>query len=81
MYYRKVLNLIINGIPSILPEVSYVSIMDEVLNLIINGIPSILEEMTLLQRVSGTVLNLIINGIPSILKRETKKFLKRRLKF
>ena len=37
-----VLNLIINGLPSKpMPEVSYVSIMDErVLNLIINGLPS-----------------------------------------
>ena len=65
LWYR-VLNLIINGIPSILSkeENMYISLI-EVLNLIINGIPSI-------QRCSKScydcfkVLNLIINGIPSI---------------
>ena len=64
--FSEVLNLIINGIPSIL----YLDIHNNpvyygVLNLIINGIPSILKnngnrfEMV-------KVLNLIINGIPSI---------------
>ena len=41
----EVLNLIINGIPSIqLSEVKIMKELDQVLNLIINGIPSILLE-------------------------------------
>ena len=63
----KVLNLIINGLPSIL------SIRDEavkeavVLNLIINGLPSIQGSQLQLHFYVQTVLNLIINGLPSIL--------------
>ena len=38
----KVLNLIINGIPSILNDLKWMEDEAEVLNLIINGIPSIL---------------------------------------
>ena len=62
-----VLNLIINGIPSILEQLVKLSKSLIVLNLIINGIPSILEN-NLGGRINGNnVLNLIINGIPSIL--------------
>ena len=39
--FRSVLNLIINGIPSILPQPDGSIKKDSVLNLIINGIPSI----------------------------------------
>ena len=62
-----VLNLVINGIPSIPHEVWF--ILDHyfnVLNLVINGIPSI----RLFYRKGSNkywVLNLVINGIPSIL--------------
>ena len=63
-----VLNLIINGIPSIHPIISSPSrTICIVLNLIINGIPSILLLDTIVQQVLLVVLNLIINGIPSIL--------------
>ena len=63
-----VLNLIINGIPSIQHTNLHLKIGNVVLNLIINGIPSILY-----YRKNGgyrqfKVLNLIINGIPSILE-------------
>ena len=65
----EVLNLIINGIPSILIYYKLSKYLIRVLNLIINGIPSILKsfpqgELSKLQE----VLNLIINGIPSIRK-------------
>ena len=63
----KVLNLIINGIPSILEDFGKVLTENlEVLNLIINGIPSIhyIQDKVVNRKI---VLNLIINGIPSIL--------------
>ena len=62
-----VLNLIINGIPSIQNEMATLKLfMANVLNLIINGIPSILELVLACLGVFHCVLNLIINGIPSI---------------
>ena len=63
----SVLNLVINGIPSIRFSQKYISCYLSVLNLVINGIPSIPE--TNFTKFSFTfVLNLVINGIPSILK-------------
>ena len=62
----KVLNLVINGIPSILIARSTASPLYEVvLNLVINGIPSILKQAVENLSISA-VLNLVINGIPSI---------------
>ena len=61
-----VLNLIINGIPSILREASGKEPLKVVLNLIINGIPSIQKTKIDKGSVDTKVLNLIINGIPSI---------------
>ena len=43
--YKGVLNLIINGIPSILHLAGFPAAVTLVLNLIINGIPSILVEI------------------------------------
>ena len=63
-----VLNLIINGLPSILNETVAKYYKDEVLNLIINGLPSILISLVIVA-LSFSVLNLIINGLPSILKK------------
>ena len=71
--YGLVLNLIINGIPSI-PE-SYSQVAEEVedvLNLIINGIPSI-PPGSIVRTGAFAVLNLIINGIPSIRNKEQLK--------
>ena len=64
----SVLNLIINGIPSILIIKNQVNFKNQVLNLIINGIPSILIIKNQVN-FKNQVLNLIINGIPSILAR------------
>ena len=64
----QVLNLIINGIPSIPYESLIREAGFQVLNLIINGIPSILDKENLAKPKEEAVLNLIINGIPSILK-------------
>ena len=62
-----VLNLIINGIPSIQEMVKDKSVsLNQVLNLIINGIPSILPSEEETKKIIEEVLNLIINGIPSI---------------
>ena len=66
MSYTQVLNLIINGIPSIPFNQSIIpSVPIEVLNLVINGIPSILgyDAYAVPEII---VLNLVINGIPSI---------------
>ena len=65
----SVLNLIINGIPSIHTGEGSSNVEDNepVLNLIINGIPSIQEYPLSIAGANGLVLNLIINGIPSIL--------------
>ena len=64
---KTVLNLIINGIPSILAK-ELIKFFDSVgvLNLIINGIPSIQKMAKLYIFNTTIVLNLIINGIPSI---------------
>ena len=64
----KVLNLIINGLPSIQKLGCWLSsgISISVLNLIINGLPSILENIDKVQPAEMKVLNLIINGLPSI---------------
>ena len=64
---KYVLNLIINGIPSIRTRKDYGKIEYGVLNLIINGIPSILYAERGEYENACKVLNLIINGIPSIL--------------
>ena len=62
------LNLIINGIPSIHQLPFFQVLQYLVLNLIINGIPSILGyDSKKEQEYKEIVLNLIINGIPSIL--------------
>ena len=61
----SVLNLIINGIPSIQKFKGGHWHDKTVLNLIINGIPSIQLNKIIDERLSN-VLNLIINGIPSI---------------
>ena len=63
---KEVLNLIINGIPSIRYSVAGSITPFSVLNLIINGIPSILKENMTYNSKIEQVLNLIINGIPSI---------------
>ena len=68
-----VLNLIINGIPSIPYKLSDISTEKaKILNLIINGIPSIHIKEFLIEESITLVLNLIINGIPSIPKEEIK---------
>ncbi len=66
---KKVLNLIINGLPSILELKLNIKVLRHlrVLNLIINGLPSILNDETLEGSFIRKVLNLIINGLPSIL--------------
>ena len=65
---QEVLNLIINGLPSIPYEIAMFESLDEfrVLNLIINGLPSILFIGIHFKRINRLVLNLIINGLPSI---------------
>ena len=64
-----VLNLIINGLPSILIIMSNGQVFDVcVLNLIINGLPSIQEYGSPVGN-GYFVLNLIINGLPSILNK------------
>ena len=61
-----VLNLIINGLPSILKiSLGTIKGRHQVLNLIINGLPSIPETMSF-EDYEALVLNLIINGLPSI---------------
>ena len=61
-----VLNLIINGLPSIqLLKVS-INMLLLVLNLIINGLPSIRVIINITNNNKLNVLNLIINGLPSI---------------
>ena len=68
VYKEKVLNLVINGLPSILKneqdsQEKYII----VLNLVINGLPSILQKQVINQYEYEEVLNLVINGLPSIL--------------
>ena len=64
----SVLNLIINGLPSILLQKSFAVGSGEasVLNLIINGLPSIPKDRVCRKIGTSSVLNLIINGLPSI---------------
>ena len=67
----KVLNLVINGLPSILRDASFemVTAPIVVLNLVINGLPSIplvLKDLYFCN-FCCFVLNLVINGLPSIL--------------
>ena len=64
--YTKVLNLIINGLPSIHLILVFLWRVCSVLNLIINGLPSI-QKIILNIFFKDFVLNLIINGLPSIL--------------
>ena len=49
----KVLNLVINGIPSIPSSDSSNRNICNVLNLVINGIPSILEALNELRKAAG----------------------------
>ena len=69
--YAKVLNLVINGWPSIL--ITFVWMMEistiQVLNLVINGWPSIRWKKRSVRNTIW-VLNLVINGWPSIHKHE-----------
>ena len=62
-----VLNLIINGLPSILQDSITLGRELKVLNLIINGLPSICSGLASDVVEKLQVLNLIINGLPSIL--------------
>ena len=65
--YSIVLNLVINGMPSIPTELSALYLAIGVLNLVINGMPSILWSYVLLPTYTTLqVLNLVINGMPSI---------------
>ena len=65
----KVLNLVINGLPSILLELpeDLKKQWSQVLNLVINGLPSILLDFKGNSSSDIDVLNLVINGLPSIL--------------
>ena len=64
---KFVLNLIINGLPSIQKAIIDNMQSTKVLNLIINGLPSILCKCAITITLSSfAVLNLIINGLPSI---------------
>ena len=65
VYCIFVLNLIINGLPSIHINKSIHKLLVIVLNLIINGLPSIRIETGVIAE-ACMVLNLIINGLPSI---------------
>ena len=65
-----VLNLIINGLPSILENQCNRYAKGLVLNLIINGLPSIQRRKWNEKNIWKQVLNLIINGLPSILEME-----------
>ena len=74
-HFLEVLNLIINGLPSIplFSSNSFPSLSSSVLNLIINGLPSIHLRARVKAITKIVVLNLIINGLPSILKRRLRK--------
>ena len=65
----KVLNLVINGMPSILRKALRCRGCAKcVLNLVINGMPSILKYINnIMEVIQMEVLNLVINGMPSIL--------------
>ena len=64
-----VLNLVINGLPSIRDEIQVENSLEYyVLNLVINGLPSIHKNNEDFQTLAiALVLNLVINGLPSIL--------------
>ena len=66
-WWNVVLNLIINGIPSIQDLYKISLDLIEVLNLVISGISSIPVEEDNISRWCNWVLNLVISGIPSIL--------------
>ena len=68
VYYIFVLNLVINGWPSIHRtwKRSQWKNSKSVLNLVINGWPSIPKQEKLFEIVKMVVLNLVINGWPSI---------------
>ena len=61
-----VLNLVINGWPSIQLHFALLELSETVLNLVINGWPSIRELLARNPGVYVAVLNLVINGWPSI---------------
>ena len=61
-----VLNLVINGLPSILKGVMWRVGLALVLNLVINGLPSIQKKNKDAGVFDLGVLNLVINGLPSI---------------
>ena len=64
-----VLNLVINGLPSIQITIKFLMELSTwVLNLVINGLPSILLHQQLHHSYLLQVLNLVINGLPSIQK-------------
>ena len=68
---HEVLNLVINGLPSIQRDSIFSFTSDiAVLNLVINGLPSIRFGITMIITII-TVLNLVINGLPSIQKMHT----------
>ena len=63
----NVLNLVINGLPSILKRILFRFYRKSlVLNLVINGLPSILDGTGVNSENKWVVLNLVINGLPSI---------------
>ena len=64
----NVLNLVINGLPSILKELHNYNKIGGVLNLVINGLPSIQIRVSPDMLDRYLVLNLVINGLPSIQK-------------
>ena len=72
----RVLNLIINGLSSILTVVGTTvsSLWTFVLNLIINGLSSILYYLRVYSIYINYVLNLIINGLSSILYYDNSQF-------
>ena len=61
-----VLNLVINGWPSIPFIIHITAMINPVLNLVINGWPSIQKGLVISQQTIIKVLNLVINGWPSI---------------
>ena len=67
-FQMYVLNLVINGMPSILHPMDLRHLAHPlVLNLVINGMPSIRSWSNGASR-RAKVLNFVINGMPSILK-------------
>ena len=66
---EDVLNLVINGLPSIQRQRPKLWRLwgSWVLNLVINGLPSIRDSTKKYPEPITVVLNLVINGLPSIL--------------